>query len=97
LSTILALNADCEEIIGTSIDTWSAKLIGCRRLLEGAPALRTSAEREQQQTPVGLQCLLVQFNWAVTMGKAMLKGSVPADVIDELRCVDEGESDMPAR
>ncbi|KAL3496706.1 fungal-specific transcription factor domain-containing protein [Aspergillus germanicus] len=75
------------DIIGTSIDTWSAKLIGCRRLLEGA--LRTSGEREQQQTPVGLQCLLVQYNWAVTMGKAMLKGSVPADVIDELRCIDE--------
>ncbi|KAL2839672.1 fungal-specific transcription factor domain-containing protein [Aspergillus pseudodeflectus] len=73
------------DIIGTSIDTWSAKLIGCRRLLEGA--LRTSAA--QQQTPVGLQCLLVQYNWAVTMGKAMLKGSVSADVIDELRCIDE--------
>ncbi|KAL2797094.1 fungal-specific transcription factor domain-containing protein [Aspergillus keveii] len=76
------------DIIGTSIDTWSAKLIGCRRLLQGA--LRTSAEREQQ-TPVGLQCLLVQYNWAVTMGRAMLKGSVPADVIDELRCLDEAD------
>ncbi|KAL3471503.1 fungal-specific transcription factor domain-containing protein [Aspergillus californicus] len=75
------------DIIGTSIDTWSAKLIGCRRLLEGA--VRTSAT--QQQTPVGLQCLLVQYNWAVTMGKAMLKGSVPADLIDELRCIDEAD------
>jgi hypothetical protein len=79
-----------KQIIGTSIDTWSAKLIGCRRLLEGA--LRTSAA--QQQTPVGLQCLLVQYNWAVTMGRAMLKGSVAADVIDELRCIDEGESQL---
>ncbi|KAL3454447.1 fungal-specific transcription factor domain-containing protein [Aspergillus insuetus] len=76
------------DIIGTSIDTWSTKLIGCRRLLEGA--LRSSADK-QQQTPVGLQCLLVQYNWAVTMGKAMLKGSVPADVIDELRCIDEAD------
>ncbi|KAJ0414462.1 fungal-specific transcription factor domain-containing protein [Aspergillus carlsbadensis] len=78
------------DIIGTSIDTWSSKLIGCRRLLEGA--VRSSAAT-QQQTPVGLQCLLVQYNWAVTMGKAMLKGTVPADVIDELRCVDEGSAD----
>ncbi|KAL3455347.1 fungal-specific transcription factor domain-containing protein [Aspergillus heterothallicus] len=70
------------DIIGTGVDAWSSKLIGCRRLLK--MAIQTSCA----QTPIGLQCLLLQYNWAVTMAKTLLKGSVPAATIDELKCID---------
>ncbi|KAL4902157.1 fungal-specific transcription factor domain-containing protein [Aspergillus multicolor] len=79
------------EIISTGIDTWSPKLIGCRRLLEMAMRSSTTG------TPPGFQCVLTQYNWVVTMGKTMLKGSVPDSTMDELKCIDEASlsKDIP--
>ncbi|KAL4799476.1 hypothetical protein BDV19DRAFT_385243 [Aspergillus venezuelensis] len=72
------------QIISTGIDIWSSKLIGCRRLLE--MAMRSSP------SPPGFQCVLMQYNWVVTMGKAILRGSVSDTTIDELKCIDEAST-----
>ncbi|OJI99580.1 hypothetical protein ASPVEDRAFT_26379 [Aspergillus versicolor CBS 583.65] len=74
------------DIIGTGMDTWSSRLIGCRRLLEMAVRMPGSG------THVGLQCVLLQYNWAVTMGKTLLRGLVPPATFDELKCTDEASA-----
>jgi hypothetical protein len=35
--------------------------------------------------------MLLQYNWAVTMGKTLLRGVVPAATFNELKCIDESE------
>ncbi|KAJ5398810.1 Protein of unknown function DUF3468 [Penicillium sp. CMV-2018d] len=71
------------DVIGTGMDTWSSKLIGCRQLLE-----RTLSNRNLKMDS-GLRCMLLQYNWAVTMGKTLLRGVVPAATFNELKCIDE--------
>ncbi|RAK72235.1 Zn(II)2Cys6 transcription factor [Aspergillus fijiensis CBS 313.89] len=76
------------DIIGTGLATWSSKLIGCRRLLEIAFSASTSTK-----TLTGLHCVLLQYNWAVTMGKTLVRGLVPEETLNELKCIDE----LPSR
>ncbi|KAJ5362182.1 Protein of unknown function DUF3468 [Penicillium brevicompactum] len=71
------------DVIGTGTDKWSSKLLGCRQLLE-----RTLSTRDGN-ADAGLRCLLLQYNWAVTMSKTMLRGVVSEAVFDELKCIDE--------
>ncbi|KAF7528876.1 hypothetical protein PCG10_009590 [Penicillium crustosum] len=73
------------DVIGTGMDTWSSKLIGCRQLLE-----RTLSNRNLKMDS-GLRCMLLQYNWAVTMGKTLLRGVLPAATFNELKCIDESE------
>ncbi|PYI07171.1 hypothetical protein BO78DRAFT_444405 [Aspergillus sclerotiicarbonarius CBS 121057] len=74
------------DVIGTGLDSWSSKLIGCRRLLERA-LLKSSG-----QVHAGLRCVLLQYNWAVTMGRTLVKGILPAAVFEELKCIDGASS-----
>lgn len=67
------------------MDTWSSKLIGCRQLLE-----RTLSNRNLKMDS-GLRCMLLQYNWAVIMGKTLLRGVLPAATFNELKCIDESE------
>ncbi|PYH77016.1 hypothetical protein BO82DRAFT_395733 [Aspergillus uvarum CBS 121591] len=76
------------DIIGTGLATWSSKLIGCRRLLEIAFSASTSTK-----ALTGLHCVLLQYNWAVTMGKTLVRGLVPEETLNELKCIDE----LPSR
>lgn len=74
------------QIIGTGMDGWSSKLIGCRRLLtkgllKAKGALHT-----------GLQCVILQYNWDVMIGRALLRGLQPSASLVELRCIDKGET-----
>ncbi|PLB50749.1 hypothetical protein P170DRAFT_474305 [Aspergillus steynii IBT 23096] len=70
------------DIIGTGMNTWSSKLIGCRRLLQ-------LASLSSEKVPKGFQCVVLQYNWAATMSQTLLKGVVPADTCEEIRCIDE--------
>ena len=68
------------------MDTWSSKLIGCRRLLQKALVRPAN----NSNVPIGIQCVLLHYNWAVTMAKTLLRGLVPATLFNELECIDEG-------
>ncbi|KAK9238967.1 fungal-specific transcription factor domain-containing protein [Lipomyces kononenkoae] len=70
------------DVIGTGLDTWSSKLIGCRRLLQMA------LSNSNGHVADGLKCMLLQYNWAVTMGRTLLKGVRPPAALDDLRCID---------
>ncbi|KAJ5093598.1 hypothetical protein N7456_009459 [Penicillium angulare] len=70
------------DIIGTGLDTWSSKLIGCRRLLE-------IAFSKPGTNFTGLHCVVLQYNWAVTMSKTLVRGLVPEGTFNELKCIDK--------
>ncbi|WAO91384.1 Hypothetical protein NCS54_00885100 [Fusarium falciforme] len=69
------------DVIGTGLDAWSSKLVGCRRLLESA-ILRSNGT-----VGASLQCMVVQYNWAAVMSRTLLRDVKPKDVIDELSTV----------
>ncbi|KAL2669779.1 hypothetical protein Neosp_015224 [[Neocosmospora] mangrovei] len=69
------------DVIGTGLDAWSSKLVGCRRLLENA-ILRSNGT-----VGASLQCMVVQYNWAAVMSRTLLRDVKPKDVIDELSTV----------
>ncbi|KAK9371390.1 fungal-specific transcription factor domain-containing protein [Lipomyces kononenkoae] len=75
------------DVIDTGLDRWSSKLVGCRRLLEMA------LSKSNGHVPDGLKCMLLQYNWAVTMARTLLKGVHRSAVLDDLRCID-GASDV---
>lgn len=74
------------QIIGTGMDGWSSKLIGCRRLLTKGLLKAKGA------LSAGLQCVVLQYNWDVMIGRALLRGLQPSASLVELRCIDKGET-----
>lgn len=74
------------QIIGTGMDGWSSKLIGCRRLLTRGLLKAKGAMR------AGLQCVVLQYNWDVMIGRALLRGLQPSSSLVELKCIDKGET-----
>lgn len=68
------------------MDGWSSKLIGCRRLLTKGLSKAKGAVR------AGLQCVLLQYNWDVMIGRALLRGLQPSASLVELKCIDKGET-----
>lgn len=74
------------QIIGTGMDGWSSKLIGCRRLLTRGLLKAKGAMN------AGLQCVVLQYNWDVMIGRALLRGHQPSASLIELRCIDKGET-----
>ncbi|KAJ3549182.1 hypothetical protein NM208_g75 [Fusarium decemcellulare] len=71
------------DVIGTGLDTWSSKLIGCRRLLQ------TALSRANLPISSDLQCMIVQYNWAAIMSRTLLRDVQSPDTLIELRCIDE--------
>ncbi|KAH6972866.1 fungal-specific transcription factor domain-containing protein [Ilyonectria sp. MPI-CAGE-AT-0026] len=69
------------DVIGTGMDTWSSKLIGCRRLLVLGLA------KSRGRIGPAMKCVLQQFNWMVTMGRTLLIGYQSPASFDELKCI----------
>lgn len=67
------------------MDSWSSKLIGCRRLLE------MGLSKTQGSMDAGQKCVLMQFNWMASMGKTMLLGVRPLDTLREIKCINRSE------
>jgi len=74
------------QVIGTGMDGWSSKLIGCRRLLTRGLSKAKGAMR------TGLQCVLLQYNWDVMIGRALLRGLQPSASLLELKRIDKGRT-----
>jgi hypothetical protein len=74
----LNLHADFVKVIGTGMDSWSMKLIGCRRLLE----LGLSSTKPQMQAEVN--CIRMQYNWMSNMGRSLLLGTQASHLVEEL-------------
>ncbi|KAG8162076.1 hypothetical protein KVR01_007841 [Diaporthe batatas] len=79
------------DVIGTGMDGWSSKLIGCRRLLTRGLSKAKGAMR------TGLQCVLLQYNWDVMIGRALLRGLQPSASLLELKCIDKDEAPEPMK
>lgn len=84
-------NDEPNEIIGTGMDGWSSKLIGCRRLLTKG-LLKAKGALSAGALSAGLQCVVLQYNWDVMIGRALLRGLQPSTSLVELRCIDKGET-----
>ncbi|KAH6612979.1 fungal-specific transcription factor domain-containing protein [Boeremia exigua] len=75
------------DVIGTGMDSWSSKLIGCRRLLEhGFRKMKGRVSAE-------MNCVRVQYNWMSTMGRALLLGMQYPHTMAGLAPIDRAEDD----
>lgn len=73
------------DVIGTGLDSWSLKLVGCRRLLKlGLAEAKGDVETDKK-------CVLMQFNWMATMGRTLLVGIEPLESLEEIKCIDGDE------
>ncbi|VUC32523.1 unnamed protein product [Clonostachys rosea] len=73
------------DVIGTGLDSWSLKLVGCRRLLKlGLAEAKGDVETDKK-------CVLMQFNWMATMGRTLLVGVEPLESLEEIKCIDGDE------
>ncbi|KAM0241434.1 hypothetical protein ACHAP5_007631 [Fusarium lateritium] len=69
------------DVINTGLDTWSTRLLGCRRLLRKATDKLNGTNRRF------LQCMIVQYNWAATMSRTLLRDVVSQEILDEIGAV----------
>ncbi|CVK92236.1 uncharacterized protein FPRN_09808 [Fusarium proliferatum] len=69
------------DVIDTGLDTWSTRLLGCRRLLKNA------TDKLNGTNGRFLQCMIVQYNWAATMSRTLLRDVVSPEVLDEIGTV----------
>ncbi|KAJ4113823.1 hypothetical protein NW765_011430 [Fusarium oxysporum] len=68
-------------VIDTGLDTWSTRLLGCRRLL------RNAIDKSNGTNGRFLQCMIVQYNWAATMSRTLLRDVVSQEILDEIGTV----------
>ncbi|KAM5349528.1 hypothetical protein ACJ41O_006033 [Fusarium nematophilum] len=77
------------DIIGTGMDSWSSKLVGCRELLQLG----------MSETPglidAGRKCVVMQFNWVATMAKTLMVGVRPFSSLEAMKCIDTGRFKRP--
>ncbi|KAF5499261.1 hypothetical protein CGCF413_v006208 [Colletotrichum fructicola] len=66
------------DVIGTGMDSWSSKLVGCRRLLE------QGLSRSKGQVSSEMKCVQIQYNWMSTMGRTLLLGTQQLQMMDDL-------------
>ncbi|EWZ33047.1 hypothetical protein FOZG_14543 [Fusarium oxysporum Fo47] len=66
------------DVIDTGLDTWSTRLLGCRRLL------RNAIDKSNGTNGRFLQCMIVQYNWAATMSRTLLRDVVSQEILDEI-------------
>ncbi|EWG42538.1 hypothetical protein FVEG_04314 [Fusarium verticillioides 7600] len=69
------------DVIDTGLDTWSTRLLGCRRLLKNA------TDKSNGTSGRFLQCMVVQYNWAATMSRTLLRDVVSQEILDEIGTV----------
>ncbi|EXK79162.1 hypothetical protein FOQG_16210 [Fusarium oxysporum f. sp. raphani 54005] len=69
------------DVIDTGLDTWSTRLLGCRRLL------RNAMDKSNGTNGRFLQCMIVQYNWAATMSRTLLRDVVSQEILDEIGTV----------
>ncbi|KAK7577945.1 hypothetical protein V3481_016477 [Fusarium oxysporum f. sp. vasinfectum] len=69
------------DVIDTGLDTWSTRLLGCRRLL------RNAMDKLNGTNGRFLQCMIVQYNWAATMSRTLLRDVVSQEILDEIGTV----------
>ncbi|KAK2685610.1 hypothetical protein QWA68_015463 [Fusarium oxysporum] len=69
------------DVIDTGLDTWSMRLLGCRRLL------RNAMDKSNGTNGRFLQCMIVQYNWAATMSRTLLRDVVSQEILDEIGTV----------
>ncbi|EXL45130.1 hypothetical protein FOCG_12542 [Fusarium oxysporum f. sp. radicis-lycopersici 26381] len=69
------------DVIDTGLDTWSTRLLGCRRLL------RNAIDKSNGTNGRFLQCMIVQYNWAATMSRTLLRDVVSQEILDEIGTV----------
>ncbi|KNB09725.1 hypothetical protein FOXG_10243 [Fusarium oxysporum f. sp. lycopersici 4287] len=69
------------DVIDTGLDTWSTRLLGCRRLL------RNAMDKSNGTNGRFLQCMIVQYNWAATMSRTLLRDVVSQEMLDEIGTV----------
>ncbi|RBR18067.1 hypothetical protein FVER53590_04314 [Fusarium verticillioides] len=69
------------DVIDTGLDTWSTRLLGCRRLLKNA------TDKLNGTSARFLQCMVVQYNWAATMSRTLLRDVVSQEILDEIGTV----------
>ncbi|KAM5361651.1 hypothetical protein ACJA88_014388 [Fusarium oxysporum] len=77
----LAATALLSVVIDTGLDTWSTRLLGCRRLL------RNAIDKSNGTNGRFLQCMIVQYNWAATMSRTLLRDVVSQEILDEIGTV----------
>ncbi|KAH6712495.1 fungal-specific transcription factor domain-containing protein [Leptodontidium sp. MPI-SDFR-AT-0119] len=78
------------DVIGTGLDIWSSKIVGCRRLLE------QSLSRSNRKPSPAMRCVVLQYNWTAAMGRVILRGSQSPAFLDEMkRIVPESSSFGP--
>uniref|UniRef100_L2FYG6 Uncharacterized protein n=1 Tax=Colletotrichum fructicola (strain Nara gc5) TaxID=1213859 RepID=L2FYG6_COLFN len=66
------------DVTGTGMDSWSSKLVGCRRLLE------QGLSRSKGQVSSEMKCVQIQYNWMSTMGRTLLLGTQQLQMMDDL-------------
>ncbi|EXA31736.1 hypothetical protein FOVG_16974 [Fusarium oxysporum f. sp. pisi HDV247] len=69
------------DVIDTGLHTWSTRLLGCRRLL------RNAMDKLNGTNGRFLQCMIVQYNWAATMSRTLLRDVVSQETLDEIGTV----------
>lgn len=78
-------------MIGTGLDIWSSKLIGCHRLLQIGLA------KLENDLDASLGCILIQYNWAAMMGRVLMRGILPSSKLDEMKYISRCESALVGR